>query len=139
MPFFVYGGYYEKDKALEKLRNLKYYNSKLEEIKSAEEMTQGMGIIPYMRIASEKMEEDFLVEKMLTIKGILETKLPNESIDKYLKLTSPDESHFMYPIKKMFERFQGDGFGEIIDQIATPMCKEEFEHYLDIYNTLLIK
>lgn len=135
MPLVLYNHYYEKEAAIKLLNSMKYYNKNtLQPFKSNEEIQSNIGIIPYIRIYEEKMNEDYLIDKMKIIRGILE-KRGNEAIDAYQELTSPDENNFLYPLKNMFDRTDS-GIGNLIAELTIPMKKDEFEHYLEIYNQI---
>ncbi len=125
MGLVLYGGYYEKDKAIHILNNLKYYKG------FDEKDIEVRGILGYIAMCEEKMHEDFLIEKMKVIKSVLD-KQGDEALDALQTLTSPDETHFLQPIKSFFK--EDDMLCDMFDELSIPMKKEEFYHYLDIYN-----
>lgn len=129
MGLALMGGYYNKEDALKILNNMKYYKRNLELIK--DESESFIGLIPAIRRHEEKMYEDYLVEKLKIVKSVLD-KNGNEAIDAYIDLTKPDETHFLQPLKSFFEK--DEWLTNIFDELSIPMNKDEFEHYLDIYN-----
>lgn len=134
MSLVVIGGYYEKEKALEILRNLKYYNSSFEELESNEDIITRVGLFPFLgSISDDKIHEDFLCDKMRVVKSVL-LKSGDDAIDEWETLTSPNNSHFLQPIKKMMP--EENWLHDILDELSIPMKKDEFEHYLDIYNSI---
>jgi len=133
MGLILVGGYFNKEKAVTILSNMKYYSSNFIEIESNEDITKRIGMIPFlMNVAADKSEEGFLCEKMLAVKSILD-KSGDEAIDAYQELTSPKENE-LSDIKKFFPNDKW--LADMLDELSIPMKKKEFEHYLDIYNRL---
>lgn len=131
MGLILYGGYYDKAEALQILNNMKYYKRNLEPSKKIDE--RSIGIIPYIKLYEDKSHEDFLADKLKTVKSILD-KHGDEAIDAFQELTSPNENDFLMPLKKFSVIGEDEEFSKIIDELSIPMKKDEFYHYLDIYN-----
>ena len=100
MGLILVGGYYNKEKAIDILLRMQFHNSDFTENDSFDNLIRGIGIIGYLKIVEDKSHEDFLCEKMLAVKSVLD-KSGDEAIDAYQELTSPKENE-LSDIKKFF-------------------------------------
>lgn len=134
MAYYVLGGKMDKQDALATLRTMRYYSPdlKLRTWMMEDDNIGHIGLIPFLRCHEGKMKEDYIVGKMLQVKNIL-FKKGDAAIDAYLDITSPKPEPMVDMLREAGRQLDWD-ITDMCDELATEMTKDQFEHYLEIYN-----
>lgn len=119
-----------KDDIIEKARNLKFFNKKLEEIDTVENYLKetGGGLLKWIKAEDDYGFEASIIEKIKMVKSVVD-KFGDDAINEYERLTKkPDTTHPLYDKFRIIRDIMPE-----IDECFIPMKKEEFEIYVQVY------